>query len=422
MFSHSFLNAQIGEYQITEYLGAGGMGEVYRAVHTKLGRVAALKVLSRTETQPNLVERFHNEARIQASLQHPGIATLYDYVECNGHPCIVMEFVDGLTLDAMLRVNGVPPLAETLRIFQAVVAAVAYMHQHNTIHRDIKANNIKVTTIGAVKLLDFGISKSAATPQFTEVGNVIGTWQYLAPEQIFSGVSDARSDVWALGVLLYELLTGALPFEATTLGSLSEKIKRAEYLTPSVLNQSVPPGLEAILAKCLRKTPMERYASAQELLRDLERLERKPESVAVFGDKLFDKLLQPATLWTWLQQLCQQKTSPFVLSVSILVLALLLSLFAWRDEERPLQPQTSPSASAPLKTVRVRLFEGQAEVYRNGHRIGFTPLELPARSNEQLSFVLKRAGYQDLPVQLKVSDNDAKNEAVYQMHPAERDE
>ncbi len=417
MFSQSFLHSQIGEYQITEYLGAGGMGEVYRAVHTKLGRVAAIKVLSRTETQPNLAERFANEARIQASLQHPAIATLYDYVEHNRQPCIVMEFVDGATLDAMLRMNGVPPLAETLRIFQAVVAAVSHMHQHNIIHRDIKANNIKVTTTGTVKLLDFGISKSAATPQFTEVGNVIGTWQYLAPEQIFSGVSDARSDVWALGVLLYELLTGALPFEATTIGSLSEKIKRAEYLTPSVLNQSVPPEIEAILAKCLRRTPSERYASAQELLCELERLHCKPEPMAASGNQFFEKLFQPDTLWAWLRQLHQQKTS--LLSGSILALVLLFSLFAWRDEETPPPP---PSTSASLKTVRVRLFEGQAEVYRNGSRIGSTPFEMQARSHEQVSLLLKRVGYQDLPVQLKVSDNEAKNEAVYQMHPAAPEE
>jgi serine/threonine-protein kinase len=416
MFSHSFLNSQIGEYQITEYLGAGGMGEVYRAVHTKLGRVAALKVLSRTETQPNLVKRFANEARIQASLQHPAIATLYDYVEYNGHPCIVMEFVDGLTLDAMLRVNGVPPLAETIRIFQAVVAAVAYMHQHQIIHRDIKANNIKVTTIGAVKLLDFGISKSAATPQFTEVGNVIGTWQYLAPEQIFSGVSDARSDVWALGVLLYELVTGALPFEATTIGSLSEKIKKAEYLTPSVLNQTVPKEVESIIAKCLRRTPTERYASAQELLRDLEQLERKPE--AVVRGQLFENPLQLDALWSWLQQFRSPKTSPFVLSSSLIALALLFVLWVWRGEEKSLPPVTS----APFKTVRVRLFEGKADVYRNGHRIGSTPLEMQAQSNEQLSLVLKRAGYRDLPLSLKVSDNDAQNEVVYQMYPAAPEE
>ena len=418
MFSHNLLNAQIGEYQITEYLGAGGMGEVYRALHTKLGRVAAIKVLSRTETHANLSERFANEARIQASLHHPAIATLYDYLECNGQPCIVMEFVDGMTLDAMLRLNGVPPLAEAIRIFQAVVAAVAYMHQHQIIHRDIKANNIKVTTTGAVKLLDFGISKSAATPQFTEVGNVIGTWQYLAPEQIFSGLSDARSDVWALGVLLYELLTGALPFEATTLGSLSEKIKKADYLTPSVLNQTVPKEVEAILARCLCKSPAERYTSAQELLREVERLECKSVPAAASGEKFFEKLFQPDALWPLLRQLRQQKTSPFVLSGSLIVMALVLSLFVPNGEERP-QP---PASSAPLKTVRVRLFEGQAEVYRNGSRIGFTPFETQAKSNELLLLVLKRAGYQDLPVQVKVSDNEAKNEAVYQMHPAEPEE
>jgi eukaryotic-like serine/threonine-protein kinase len=416
MFRQNFLNAQIGEYQITDSLGAGGMGEVYRAVHTKLGRVAAIKVLTRMEAQSNLVERFHNEARIQASLQHPAIATLYDFVNYNGYPCIVMEFVDGMTLDELLRANGTLPLTETLRIFKAVVAALAYMHSHTIVHRDIKANNIKVTSTGAVKLLDFGISKSAATPQFTEVGSVIGTWHYLAPEQIYEGVSDARSDVWALGVLLYEMLTGTLPFEATTFGSLSQKISKAQFLTPSILNQTVPPAVEAIVRKCLRKSPAERYASAQELLRDVERLESQSEQIAIPQTPRFKRFLQPGVSWMRRQQ-SYSKALPIALS-ALLMLILAFALSLWSSEEKitPTQP------SAPQKTVRIRLFEGQAEVYRNGNRIGATPLETQAPVNEQLSFVLKRTGHQDLSVQFKVSDNETKNEAVYQMHRAESEE
>lgn len=419
MFRQNFINAQLGEYCVTNYLGAGGMGEVYRAVHTKLGRIAAVKVLSRMEAQPNLVERFYNEARIQASLQHPAIAMLYDFVNYNGYPCIVMEFVDGQTLDELLRANGTLPLTETLRIFKAVVEALAYMHHHNIVHRDIKANNIKITSTGAVKLLDFGISKSASTPQFTEVGSVIGTWQYLAPEQIYEGVSDVRSDVWALGVLLYEMLTGALPFEATTFGSLSQKISKAQFLTPSVLNQSVPPAVEAIVNKCLRKSPAERYASAQELLRDVERLERVSQPIVAQTPQV-EKLLQSGVSWLRQQQTRYPKALPASLSVLFVVMVLAFTLSSWSGEDVVIPSQSSVTQnSVPQKTVRVRLFEGQAEVYRNGNRIGATPFETQAPANEHLSLVLKRAGYRDLPVQLKVSDNESKNEAVYQMHLAE---
>lgn len=427
MFSQNLLDAQIGEYRIVDHLGAGGMGEVYRAVHARLGRVAAIKVLNQTTNNPTLVERFCNEARIQASLQHPSIVTLYDYCEHNGHPCIVMEFVNGQTLDEVMQMHGILPLQETLRIFKAVVAAVAYIHNHAIVHRDIKANNIKLTLTGAVKLLDFGISQSASTPKFTEVGNVIGTWQYLSPEQIYGGTADARSDIWALGVLLYEMVAGTLPFEAETLGSLTEKIKKAEYLSPSVLNHAVPKEIEALIAKCLRKNPADRYASAAELERDLERLdssEAKPiarvEHFAARTEQFLENLLP-------LVQDCQQslaallnrtgKLKPVVLGVPLLVLTLLLNPFSGSEHQT-----TKSSDSAPLKTVRVRLFEGKAQVFRNGQSVGVTPYETQAPVKERLALVLKRAGYQDLPVQILVSDNEAKNEAVYQMHPAESEE
>ncbi len=412
MFSHIIINAQIGAYQIVDHLGAGGMGEVYRAVHSRLGRVAAIKVLNHAVSNPTMVERFCNEARIQASLRHPSIATLYDYCEYNGQPCIVMEFVDGPTLDEVLHTNGILPLPETLRIFKAVVEAVAYIHSHSIVHRDIKANNIKLMATGAVKLLDFGISQSATTPQFTEVGNIIGTWQYLSPEQIYRSTADARSDVWALGVLLYEMVAGALPFEATTLGGLTEKIKQAAYLTPSILNQSVPKAVAAIIAKCLRKHPTERYQTAAELLRDLAQLDGDQPKTSARAENFAPSERRAV----WHKQMAKFK--PIVLSISLLVLALLLGWFWWKEA-----PAISiPEAPAQLKTVRIRLIEGKAEVLRNGTPLGVTPYEAQAKLNEQLSFVLKRAGYQDLPVQIKVSDHETTNEAVFQMRPTEPQE
>lgn len=410
MFSQS--NAQIGEYQIVDHLGAGGMGEVYRAVHSRLGRVAAIKVLNHAVSNPMMIERFGNEARIQASLQHPSIATLYDYCEYNGHPCIVMEFVDGRTLDEVLSTDGILPLPETLRIFTAVVEAVAYIHSHSIVHRDIKANNIKLTATGAVKLLDFGISQSATTPKFTEVGNIIGTWQYLSPEQIYSGTADARSDVWTLGVLLYEMVAGELPFEATTFGGLPEKIKKGSYLTPSILNQAVPKDVESIIAKCLRKHPTERYQTAAELLHDLTQM-NDSQLIPAARDKKSSEL---EARTSWLKQ--TTKFKPLVLTLSFFIVAWLVSWLMWNGES----PNLMPEAPAQLKTIRIRLIEGKAEVLRNGTPLGFTPYEAQAKSNEQLSFVLKRSGYQDLPIQIKISDHETNNEVVYQMRLTETQE
>jgi serine/threonine protein kinase len=193
------ISTTIGEYRILDRVGAGGMGEVYRAVHPKLGRNVAVKVLSNVSRRDDFGAQFLNEARIQAGLHHPNIATLYDFLECSGQACIVMEYVDGLTLAERISKAGPIPQAEALRIFRDVVAAVRYIHSHGIIHRDIKPHNIKISSAGEVKLLDFGIAKAETTPRFTAAGKVIGTFEYLSPERLRGCAADVRSDIWAQG-------------------------------------------------------------------------------------------------------------------------------------------------------------------------------------------------------------------------------
>src|SRR5262249_7793392 len=160
----------------------------------------------------NFLERFYNEARIQAQLLHPNIAVLYDFLEYNGQPLIIMEYIDGQTLSERIATMGCLPLPEALSIFQAVVGAIDYIHCHVVVHGDIKSNNIKIDPSGTVKLLDFGIAKSETTPNMTVTGGIIGTLEYLSPEQFKGGIADMRSDIWALGVLFYEMLSGRVPF------------------------------------------------------------------------------------------------------------------------------------------------------------------------------------------------------------------
>ncbi|HET9530972.1 MAG TPA: serine/threonine-protein kinase, partial [Blastocatellia bacterium] len=273
MGGSNLLNSVIGEYRIVGTIGQGGMGEVYRAVHNKIGRVAAVKVLSQATRSPEFVERFLNEARIQASLQHPNIATLYDFLEFNNQPCIIMEFVEGQTLNEYIASRGALHLAEAVPIFRALSDALAYVHARGIIHRDIKSNNIKITPSGQVKLLDFGIAKSGTSPSLTVAGGFVGTLQYVSPEQFTGGIADARSDVWALGVLLYEMVTGRLPFDATTIGGLYEQINRAAYTPPSSVVANLPREIEAIIARCIRRNPAERYQTAGQLLQDVCRLQ-----------------------------------------------------------------------------------------------------------------------------------------------------
>src|SRR5919205_3289643 len=190
-------NQTVGEYRIVDFIGAGGMGEVYRALHSKIGRVAAVKVLTQTSQATDFAERFSNEARIQASLQHPNIATLYDFCEVGGQPCIIMEYVDGQTVAERIEAFRAPlPLHEAAHVFEKVCEAIDYVHRNGVLHRDIKSNNIKVASDGKVKLLDFGIAKAQnAQQQLTQTGSVVGTLQYLAPELIRGGAADAGGDI-----------------------------------------------------------------------------------------------------------------------------------------------------------------------------------------------------------------------------------
>ncbi|HZB46348.1 MAG TPA: serine/threonine-protein kinase, partial [Pyrinomonadaceae bacterium] len=214
----------IGEYRVVDYLGEGGMGQVYRAVHSKINRVVAIKALTNAGHSLGSIERFLNEACIQARLQHQNIATLYDFVECEGQPCIIMEYVDGQTLAERIRELGQLPLHEALYVLQKIGEALEYIHENGIVHRDIKSNNVKITSRGQVKLLDFGIARAESGQTMTQVGMVIGTPIYLSPEQLRGERADARSDIWALGVLFYEMLTGDMPFKAETFGELYERI------------------------------------------------------------------------------------------------------------------------------------------------------------------------------------------------------
>jgi serine/threonine protein kinase len=278
-------NAAIGEYRLLESLGAGGMGEVYRAIHSRIGRVVAVKILSGAEPGPGLAERFINEARIQAGLHHPHIAELYDFVEFDGRPCIIMEYVDGITLhDRIQRARGGMPASEALTVFRAVVEAIAYLHGRGILHRDIKSSNIKLSSSGQVKLLDFGIAKDPGSKRLTMVGGCVGTMDYLAPEQIRGKSADARADVWSLGVLFYEMLTANMPFAADSVGVLCERISRAEYRTPT-LASPLSADLQRIIGRCLRSDAAERYHDARELLDDLGQIGQSPPALTPAAER-----------------------------------------------------------------------------------------------------------------------------------------
>ncbi len=365
----SLVNVTVGEYRLTDFLGAGGMGEVYRAVHTRIGRVVAVKVLS-SVGDSTAVQRFLNEARIQGRLTHPGIATLHDFTEYGGRPCIIMEYVDGQTLAELVERRGRLPFGEAAAIVRSVAEALAYIHAQGIVHRDLKSTNVKITTAGQVKLLDFGIARSSSSRRLTATGAVVGTLQYLAPEQIEGRDADLRTDIWAMGVLLYELLTGRLPFEGTSTAELLGRVLRGDFVPPSRLVSGLPPHAERVVARCLKKDPASRFQTAEEL--------------------------RSALGAAWAPGLSRRALA-LVAAGALLLLVLLLVLFYGTGD-------WSSAPAGGVKTITVDVVGGTAEVYRDGGRVGRTPFRIKAREGEHISLLLKRAGYIDVPVELDASD------------------
>jgi len=267
------IHRTIRGYQLTQWLGAGGMGEVYMAQHQITHRTAAVKVLYRADQ----AARFRNEAYIQASVQHPHIAALYEYVIEDSTPCIIMEYVEGITLEKLIKRQGRLPESFVWKVIAQVASAVAHLHEKGIIHRDLKPGNVKVNKDSFAKLLDFGIAKSAYTPKLTQEGYIVGTAHYMAPEQ-FQGRVSIHSDCWALGVLFYEMLTGYLPFNGRTETEIRVKIEKGQYTEPDLLAPQISKRSKRLINKLLRVSPTSRM-SAEALIHELQ----NPHNESGFG-------------------------------------------------------------------------------------------------------------------------------------------
>jgi serine/threonine-protein kinase len=256
-------------YRVQRKLGAGGMADVYLCEDLTLGRRVALKVLSsRLVHDAQFVERFRREAKAAAGLNHPNLVAIYDWGEIGGTYFIVMEYVEGETLKQLVRRRGRLNGSEALEIALGLLAAVGYAHRHGVIHRDIKSQNILLTASGAAKVTDFGIAR-AGDSGMTEAGSVLGTAQYLAPEQARGEVVDERSDLYSVGIVLYEMLTGDVPFSGDTAVTVAMKHVNERPPEPAELVPGMPYALNQIVLKALAKDPALRYQSADEFARDL---------------------------------------------------------------------------------------------------------------------------------------------------------
>ncbi len=262
---------RLGEFEVLRELGRGGMGVVYEARETSLERTVALKVLPRYLSQdPEFVKRFEREARAVARLNHASIVTIYAVGEQSGRHFIAMEYVRGLSLAEIVRREGPLEPRHAVEIIMQAAGAIEEAHRQGIIHRDVKPENIMVDEDGRVKVLDFGLAKAlVGATKLTTDGAALGTPHYMAPEQCKGGVVDTRTDIYALGATLFELLTGRPPFDAETPLAVLYQITKRPFPKASSANPDVPPELDKILAKMVAKNPKKRYASARTLIQDL---------------------------------------------------------------------------------------------------------------------------------------------------------
>ncbi|MBT4733482.1 MAG: serine/threonine protein kinase [Candidatus Marinimicrobia bacterium] len=257
----------LGSYTVSEEIGRGGMGVVYRGTHDVLGRNVAVKMLNpQLYSDKDIKERFYSEAKLQASLIHPGLVTLYDFLEVQNNLFLIMELVEGRPLSDIIG-KEIGPMASdrAIKLFSQVLDAFAYAHENKIVHRDAKPANLLVTDQDKVKVTDFGIAKIIGDVGLTQTGQKIGTPIYMSPEQVMGQEVDHRSDIYCLGITLYETLAGRLPIEAQTEFSIMEFHVRETPQDPRDFYPHIPDKLVDVIFKSIAKDPKDRFQSCDEM-------------------------------------------------------------------------------------------------------------------------------------------------------------
>ncbi|MGB8537922.1 MAG: protein kinase [Acidobacteriaceae bacterium] len=273
------IGQRVGDYEIVSILGVGGMGRVYRVRNVISDRTEAMKVLlPDLVAEPDLAARFISEIRMLASFDHPNIAQLHTAFQVDNQLVMMMEFVEGSTLEQIAK-QGPIPQSDVIQYMQQVLAALSYAHSRGVVHRDIKPANIMVTSLGIVKLMDFGIAKSRTEQDLTRPGTTMGSLYYMSPEQVRGGTVDARSDIYSVGVMMYELLAGRRPFVADSAYEILNQQCNVIPQPPLEVNTQLPPPLSDLIVCAMAKDPANRFQNAQALgnaLRQVAAMQNNP--------------------------------------------------------------------------------------------------------------------------------------------------
>ncbi len=287
------IGQRVGDYEVVSMLGVGGMGQVYQVRNVISNRIEAMKVvLPDLVAEMGLAERFIGEIRTLASFDHPNIAQLHTAFQINNQLVMMMEFVEGSTLEQRAKQGPIPP-GDNINYMQQVLSALSYAHGRGVVHRDIKPANIMVTSQGVVKLMDFGIAKSNLEKELTLPGTTIGSMYYISPEQARGGTVDARSDIYSVGIVMYELFAGRRPFEAdSTYGILNQQCDIAPQ-PPVEVNQQLPKALSDLILSCLAKDPANRFQNAQAVSNALRHVAAVQDSTPKMEEVPFTPVVIP---------------------------------------------------------------------------------------------------------------------------------
>lgn len=281
----------IAEYEIIEKIGQGGMGEVYKAVHTRLDQTVAVKVLSSEYSpDPSMRKRFVNEAKIQAKFSHPNMVNIFNLIEQDNNIFIVMEYVNGQTLEKYIEAKGTLSQKESVEISHQVLNALQFMHSKGVVHRDIKPSNIMFTDTGVVKVTDFGIAKVMnENTKHTSTG-MMGSVVYISPEQILGEKTSDSTDIYSFGITLYKMVTGMTPFRGNSEYIVMQGHLKDKPIAPIKYNENITKSLNNLILKSISKEPEKRYASVQEMIETLKQVNNKDSLLSNISYALRSKI------------------------------------------------------------------------------------------------------------------------------------
>ncbi|MCW2956333.1 MAG: pknB, partial [Thermoleophilia bacterium] len=473
-----------GRYLIDRRIGSGGMANVYLAQDETLGRRVAIKVLhQRYAEDSQFVERFLREASAAAKLNHPNIVQVYDRGQASGSYYIAMEYIEGMTLKDLVRRRGALTEQEVLAYGRQALHALRFAHRNGIVHRDVKPQNMMVDTDGRLKIADFGIARAAADADqgLTEAGSIVGTAQYLSPEQAQGQDVSAPSDLYSLGVVMFEMCTGRVPFDGDSPVNVALKHVKDPVPRPSTFSAKITPALESIILKALEKDAARRYGSADEMLADLDRARDGATTQAmtqvlpgaagagaastrvqpivpppVTPPRAYSQPVAPEPAWperSWDEDSRDEKRSPWVWLAPLLIV-LLLAIAAGtyillnRDQGTPvpdvvgmrvaearvelteagfvLGEQTEQSSDEPVGTV-LEQDPGDGTEAEEGAEVdvvvskGPAPIEVPTVAGETQAAAIaaiRAAGFTAAPTVRKVADDDVEEGQVISSNPA----